>query len=312
MKKDLAVLSLNQSELATSIASKLSVPLLDISFKKFPSNEFYIRLNDSVRGKEVFVVHSFTSNISDELMSLFILLDCLKRSFAETVHLFIPYMPYARQDRVSEPREPISAKLLASLLDTAGADHVISCELHSPQIQGFFSKPMDNINLLKLFAHYLKSTDLSNSVVIAPDMGGAKLAKALGDKLGLEIAILHKSRPSHGKAEINQIVGDVAGKNCIIIDDMVDTGGSVSKAFEALKSKGALDISLAFIHPVLSDGALLKLDKIGFKEMIVTNSLPLDNVKLSTAIEILDLSELIADVFSKITNNESVTQTLDV
>ena len=312
MKKDLAVLSLNQSQLATSIASKLGVPLLDISFKKFPSNEFYIRLNESVRGKEVFLVHSFTSNISDELMSLFILLDCLKRSFAETVHLFIPYMPYARQDRVSQPREPISAKLLASLLDTAGADHVISCELHSPQIQGFFNKPMDNINLLKLFAEYLSNKDLSNYVVVAPDVGGAKLAKALGDKLALDMAILHKSRPSHGMAEINQIVGNVEGRNCIIIDDMVDTGGSVSKAFDALKAKGALDITLAYIHPVLSGGALSKLDEVGFKEMVVTNSLPLDHTKLNTAIKVLDLSDLIADVFSKITNNESVTQSLDV
>lgn len=308
MKEKIAIVSLKGSVLANNIAKQLKVDLMEIDFKQFPSNEFYLRLNESVRGKDVFIVHSMGSQVSDELMSLFILIDCLKRSFAKQIHIFLPYFPYARQDRVSLPREPISAKLLANLFDAAGSDHVIACELHSPQIQGFFNKPMDNIDLVSLFESHFTSQDLTDTVMVAVDVGGAKLVKTLADRLGLPMVIMHKVRPSQNEASIQEVVGNVSGKNCIMFDDMVDTGGSVMKAFDALQERGANKITLAAVHPVLSNNAMEKLVNHGFAEIVFANTLDLDNN--DKKVSVLDISSKIAMVFRQIANNESVTQIL--
>ena len=310
MHSNIAIISLNSSSLAKNIAQNLKVDLLDLDIKLFASKEIYIRLKESVRGKEVFVVHSFSSNVSDELISLFVLLDCLKRSFAKTVHVFLPYFPYARQDRVNVPREPISAKLLANLLDTAGADHVIACELHSPQIQGFFNKPMDNINLVPLFEKYLQKSNLDDAVIVAVDVGGAKIVKDLADRLDLPMVIMHKVRPSQNEAEIQEVVGEVEGKNCIIFDDMVDTGGSVIKVCECLRRRGAKSIRLAAVHSVLSNQAMEKLSKLDLQEIIFSNTLSLDAADLKQ-VTTLDIAAKMAKVFKKIDRDESVTEIIN-
>lgn len=295
-------------KLAEEISKHLDVELGQIELKRFASNETYVRSLDSVRGKEVFIVQTATQNINDDYMELFLMCNAFKQAFAKKIHVIFPYYGYARQDRVSEPREPISAKLMADLITTAGADHVITFNLHCDQIQGFFDIPVDNIRTNKLFGDYFKEKNISDPVVVSPDAGGAKAAKKLADRIGAPLAILHKNRPAHNVSEVTHTVGDVSGKTAIIVDDMIDTGGSVCAAKEALIRDGANeDVYLAATHAVFSGPAVERLNAANFKEIVVTDSIPDKSADISS-LKVLSIAPLLSDIIKGILKDESVSQ----
>jgi ribose-phosphate pyrophosphokinase len=299
-------------KLAGMIAKELGVELSEMDIKKFSCGEIYAKSVESVRGDDVYVIQTGTGNANEELVELFIVLDSLKRSFAGKIHVVIPHFAYARQDRVASPREPISARLMARLIEKAGADHVICIGLHSSQIQGFFHNPMDNISASTLFVDYFKQKNIDNLVVVSPDAGGAKEAKKFADELDAGLAILNKTRPEHNEAEITHVVGDVAGMNCIIFDDMIDTAGSVCNAKKALEAEGvsADSIYLAATHPVFSGPAYGRLKEAGFKEIVVTDTIPLDESQAFEGIKVLSVANLISRIIDSVHNQKSVTSNL--
>ena len=239
------------------------------------------------------------------------MLDSLKRSFAGRIHVVMPHYAYARQDRVATPREPISAKLVADLISAAGADHVIAMKFHSDQEQGFFNFPVDNVDTCKLFTEYFMEKDIEDLVVVSPDAGGAKDARKLADMLGASLAIIHKQRPAHNKSVVTHVVGDVEGKTCILFDDMVDTAGSVTAAVKALKKMGAnKDIYLAATHSVFSGPATDRLSKAGFKEVVVTDSIPVPTKRRFRGLKILSVAPLLAKVIQSVHEDKSVTKVL--
>ncbi|MCD6109623.1 ribose-phosphate pyrophosphokinase [bacterium] len=294
-------------QLATEIAKHLHVKLSPMHISKFACGEIYAKPVDSVRGGDVFVVQTATSNVNEDLIELFIMLDAFKRSFAGKIHVIMPNYGYARQDRVATPREPISAKLMANLISAAGADHLITMVLHSDQEQGFFDFPVDNLYSRKFFADYFKKKKLKNLVVVSPDAGGAKKAKKFADIIGAELAIIHKSRPRANVSQVMHLVGDVKGKRCIIYDDMIDTAGSVCNAAKALKKHGAhKDIYLAATHAVFSDPAVKRLSAEGFKEVVVTNSIPVPKEKRFKGLKVLSIAPLLAKIIKNVHSSKSV------
>ncbi len=295
-------------ELAEEIAKFLKIKLSERVISKFACGEIYAKPKDTVRGADVFVIQTASENVNEDLMELFILLDALKRSFAGRIHVIMPHYAYSRQDRVATPREPISAKLVADLISTAGADHMITMKLHSDQEQGFFNFPVDNLQTEKIFADYFNKKKIKDLVVVSPDAGGAKDAKKFADLVGANLAIIHKSRPAHNKSEVMHVVGDVEGKTCVIYDDMVDTAGSVSNAIEALRKMGASkDIYLAATHAVFSDPAAERLSKAGFKEVVVTNSIPIAKRKQFKGLKVLSVAPLLAKIIKNVHEMKSVT-----
>ncbi|MBP7671197.1 ribose-phosphate pyrophosphokinase [Candidatus Gracilibacteria bacterium] len=294
--------------LAEEIAGCLKVELSGMFISRFACNEIYAKPTETVRGCDVFVVQTATSNVNEDLMELFIILDSLKRSFAGKIHVVMPHYGYSRQDRVATPREPISAKLMADLISTAGADHLITMKLHSDQEQGFFDFPVDNVNTESLFADYFSKKKIKDLVVVAPDEGGAKDAKKFADRLGAELAIIHKTRPGHNKAEVSHVVGDVDGKTCLIYDDMIDTAGSVTAAKEALLSRGAKkDVYLAATHAVFSDPAVSRFKEAGFKEVVVSNSIPVPKEKSFKGLTVLSVAPMLAKIIESVHEDRSVT-----
>ncbi len=295
-------------ELAKEIAKHLHVPLSEMVISRFACGEIYAKPKETVRGADVFLIQTSTSKVNEDLMELFIMLDSLKRSFSGKVHVVMPHYAYARQDRVASPREPISAKLVADLMSTAGADHLIALKFHSDQEQGFFNFPVDNLNTNKLFAEYFKGKKIKNLVVVSPDAGGAKDAKKFSDLLGASLAIIHKTRPSHNKSEVTHVVGEVKGKTCVLYDDMVDTAGSVTAAVSALRKMGAnKDVYLAATHAVFSDPAKERLAVAGFKEVVVTNSIPIPKNKQFKGLKILSVAPLLAKIIQNVHEAKSVT-----
>lgn len=297
--------------LATAIAKAMKLPLSKMYISRFACGEIYAKPDETVRGMDVFVVQTCTGDVNQDYMELFIMLDSLKRSFAKTVHVVIPHFGYARQDRVASPREPISAKLMASLIAAAGADHVISIHFHSDQTQGFFPFPMDNLKTKRLFADYLKKKKLKNAVIVAPDAGAAKEAGRLAAFLDMPLAILTKERPAFNVAEVTSVVGDVEGKTCILVDDMIDTAGSVCAAHEALIKKGAnKDIYLIATHPVFSGPAIERFKKTKFKEVIVTDTIPTPKEKQFPGLTVLSVAPMLAKVIQCVHEDKSVTDVL--
>jgi len=293
--------------LAAEIAKNLHVKLSPMHISKFACGEIYAKPMETVRGCDVFVVQTATNNVNEDLIELFIMLDAFKRSFAEKIHVIMPHYGYSRQDRVATPREPISAKLMANLISSAGADHVITMVLHSDQEQGFFDFPVDNLYSRKFFADYFKKKKLKNLVVVSPDAGGAKEAKKFADMLGAQLAIIHKTRPRANVSEVLHLVGDVKGKKCIIYDDMIDTAGSVCNAAKALKKHGAhKEIYLAATHPVFSDPAIKRLSEEGFKEVVVTNSIPVPKEKRFEGLKVLSIAPLLARIVKNIHSSKSI------
>lgn len=290
-------------ELAKAICSKLKIELSEILISKFACGEVYAKPVETVRGDDVFIIQTGTQNVNQDLIELFIILDSMKRSFARSVHVVLPYYPYARQDRVASPREPISAKLVAKLIEAAGADHVITVQIHSEQQQGFFSFPIDHLNARRLFAEYFKK--LKKPVIVAPDAGAAKDADRLARLLNTTIAVMSKVRPAFNQAEITSLVGDVKGRDCVIFDDMIDTAGSVCAAFRILKDHGAKDVYVAATHGVFSGPAVERINKTRFKGVVVTDTIPV-NKKIKD-LKVLSVAPMLAEVIKNVHEGRSVT-----
>lgn len=298
----------SHTALAESIAKAAKMPLGKVKLTNFSCGEKYIALEETVRGKDVFIVQTCRDQmVNEDLMELFLMINTAKQSFANKVHVIIPHLGYARQDKVHAPREPISSKLVADLITTAGADHVITFQLHADQAQAFFDCPVDNVMVHKLIAGHFVKKKLENVTVVSPDAGGAKNAKKFADELGAELAILHKSRPAHNEAVTTHVVGEVKGRTCIIYDDMVDTGGSVVAAKNALIGAGASeDVYLAATHAIFSGPAHERLSKAGFKEVVVTDSLPLGDNKQFDGLTQIPLGPLVGAIIKSVAEDKSV------
>ncbi len=296
-------------ELADELARALKKKLGKIQLSTFSCGEKYVALQQTVRGQEVFIVQTCRDQlVNEDYMELFLMANAAKLSFATKVHVILPHFGYARQDKVHVPREPISAKVTADLLVKAGADHVITFELHSDQNQAFFDVPVDNVIVHRLFSNYFKKKKLKNITVVSPDVGGAKNAKRLADDLGAPIAILHKKRPEHNKSAVTHVVGEVKGRVCIVYDDMIDTAGSVTNAVKALKDKGAKDLYLAATHPIFSGPAVKRLSKAGYKEVVVTNTMPLPKEKKFKGLKQISIAPLLANIISSVTQHKSASK----
>lgn len=299
---------LSHPHLAADISKLLKIPLAPIDIRRFACGEIYARSVETVRNADVYVVQTGTQNVNEDLVELFIMIDSFKRSFAVKVHVVMPYFPYARQDRVANPREPISAKLMANLISKAGADHLITFTLHSDQEQGFFDFPVDNLNARTLFADYFKKKKLENITVVAPDVGSAKEAQRLAKVLDAELAILNKTRPGHNVSKVTHLVGSVAGRTCILYDDLVDTAGSVANGVKILRRHRAnKDIYLAATHAVLSLDATKKLRKAKFKEIVFTDTIPLPKDKKLSNMTVLSVAPLLAAVIKNVHTGQPLT-----
>ncbi len=295
--------------LAQEIAKLIKMDLSEITIKKFACGEVYINIDETVRGKEVFLIHTTRGgSINEDYMELFLMCDAMRRSFAKKVHVVLPHFGYARQDKLHEARETISAKLISDLLVKSGAEHLITMHLHSDQNQAFFDVPVDNLNPRNMFVDYIKQKGITDGVIVSPDAGGAKSAKQLADKLGFSIAILHKTRPSHNISEVTHIVGDIKGKTPIIYDDMVDTAGSICNAKDILIKGGSnSDVYMMATHPILSNPATERLRKAQFKEVVFTNSIPIPKDKEFPGLKVLSIAPLLAAVMEGVIQEKSIT-----
>ncbi|OGI10690.1 MAG: ribose-phosphate pyrophosphokinase [Candidatus Margulisbacteria bacterium GWF2_35_9] len=296
-------------KLGSEIAQYLGIELGKMKFSRFSCGEIFTSIEESIRGMNAFLIQTAGNNVNEDLMELFIAIDSLKRASARTISVVIPHFGYARQDKKAGPREPISAKLMANLITTAGATRVITMDLHADQIQGYFDIPVDHMTSLPLFVRYFENKKLTNMVVVAPDTGRAKTAKKFADRIGAELAILHKTRPAHNKAEIMHVVGDVKDKTVLLFDDMVDTGGSVTQGIEMLKKHGCNpEMYLAATHAVFSGPAIERLSSAGFKEVVVTNTIPLPKEKRFKGLKILSTAPLFAEAIARNHNNLSISE----
>ena len=293
--------------LAEAIAKELKVELGKVELKTFSSGEQYVRYEETVRDKDVFIVQTGSEAVDSDVLETCLMCNAAKLGFAKSINIVMPHFPYARQDRVNLPREPISAKVISDIFVTAGATHIITLNLHADQIQGFSDVPMDALESHKLFCDEFKKKNLKNPVIVSPDAGGTKAAKILADKLGAELAVMHKTRPAHNEASILHVVGEIEGKTAIIYDDMIDTAGSCTAAKEALIKSGANeDVYLAATHPILSGPAIERLTGAGFKEIVVTDSVPLDGKDLP-GLTVISVAPMLAEVIEHVVKGESVT-----
>ena len=276
--------------------------------RKFADDEIFVEINENIRGEDVFIIQSTSHPANDHLMELLILIDALKRSSARRITAVIPYYGYARQDRRTSGRTPISAKLVANLITNAGADRVLTIDLHAGQIQGFFDIPVDNLFSTPIFAKHIKrKIKNKNLICVAPDVGGVERARALGRKLDVGLAIIDKRRPAPGKSQVMNVIGNVNGKTCIIIDDIIDSGGTIVNAAQALKKRGAKEVHVYVTHGVLSGEAVNKIKKSKIKNLVVTDTIDnSDKAKKARNIEILTISNLLAEAMKRISNSTSV------
>ena len=288
------------SELAKEISTHLKEHLVPIEIKRFNDGESYVHIEKSVRGSIVFIIQPTSPPVNDNLMQLLLITDACKRASAKEINAVVPYYGYSRQDRKALPREPISAKLVANLIEAAGVDRVITFDLHVDQIQGFFNIPVDNLEVVSLIADYLLDKKLKDVIVVAPDVGGARRARRLAKILNTNIAIIDKRRPEHGVAEIMNVIGDVKNKNCILFDDIIDTAGTITSAAKALKDCGARDIFIAATHAIFSGPAVDKLKDNSIKEVIVTNTIDIPKEKRFGKLKVVSLAKLLADSITKV------------
>jgi ribose-phosphate pyrophosphokinase len=307
MNKTLKIFSGSSNpELAEDISRYLDVKLSNIELKKFADGELSVKLKDNVRGHDVFIIQSTSTPANDHIMELLLIIDAAFRASANRITAVIPYFGYARQDRKVEPRVPISAKVVANVIQTTHADRILTIDLHADQIQGFFDIPVDNLFATPIALSYLESLRLDNVTVVSPDAGGADRARFLAQKLHAGLAIIDKRRPEANISEVQHVIGDVKDRNCILLDDMVDTGGSISKASLALKEYGAKEVYCLFTHPVLSDDAVNKLKSGKFKEIIFTNTIKFNDSNTIDNIKILSVAPLLGEAIRRIHNGESV------
>lgn len=315
MKKTLALFSGSVNPaFAHKVADELGVPLGNVRLEKFANGEIYARYLESVRGADVFLIQSVAGeHVNDALMELLIMADAARRASARTVTAVVTHYGYARQDRKAAAREPITAKLVANLMETAGITRVMTVDLHQGQIQGFFDVPVDHMTALPIFADYFKAKNLDKDklCVVSPDVGRAKAAKKLSDMLESDLAIMHKGRPGHNKAEITALIGDVQGKICILNDDMIDTGGSIVAACQTLKAKGAEKIYVCTTHPVFSGPAYDRMNSLPAEEVVVCDTIPVPLEKQTGKIKVISLAPLFARAISNVYGNGSVSDLFD-
>jgi ribose-phosphate pyrophosphokinase len=298
-------------ELSEDIARHLGVELGNIKISKFANGEIYVRYLESVRGADIFLVQSMCEPVNASIMELLIMIDAAKRASARCITAVIPHYAYARQDKKSAAREPITAKLVADLLTVAGAERVITMDLHQGQIQGFFNQPVNHLTALPILADYFEGLDIGDLVIVSPDVGRVKAAKKMADMLGATLAIMHKGRPEHNVAEITHVIGEVAGRNCIIADDMIDTAGSVTEGARALIQKGAAKVWVAATHGVFSPPAFERIDVAPIEEVVVTNTLPVPEEHQRGKIRVLSVAPLFARAIQNVYNDESVSELFD-
>ena len=300
--------SVNPS-LAQEIAEELEVPLGNVRLEKFANGEIYARYQESVRGADVFIVQSVAGpSINDALMELLIMMDAAKRASARSISAVITHYGYARQERKAAPREPITAKLVADLLSVAGADNVITIDLHQDAIQGFFDLPVNHMTAMPIFVDYFQSMGLDKDklCVVSPDVGRAKAAKKFSTMLDCDIAIMHKDRPKHNQAEITALIGNVHGKVCILNDDMIDTAGSLVAAATTLKAKGAEKVYACATHGLFSGPAYERIANSSIEEVVVTNAVPVPLERQTGKVKVLSVGPLFAKTISNVYNNGSV------
>lgn len=288
------------------IAAHLGGNLADALIGRFPEGEIQVQIRENVRGKDVFIVQSTCTSPNDYLMELLILIDAAKRASAKRVTAVLPFFGYARQDRKDKPRVPITAKLVANLITKAGADRVLTMDLHAGQIQGFFDIPVDHLYSINVFGEYLKRKNIQNLVVVTPDVGGTRMARAYSNLLGCPLAIVDKRRENASSTHVMNIIGEVAGKNVLLVDDLMSTGGSIVEAAAALKRAGALDVMACVVHPVLAGSAIQKIQNSVISKLMVTNSIPLSDEKRIEKIEQLSVAPLLAEAISRIHAHESI------
>jgi ribose-phosphate pyrophosphokinase len=294
--------------LAEAICSYLHLPQTKAVVKRFNDMEVFVEIQENVRGQDMFVIQSTSFPANDHLMELLIIIDALKRASAKRITAVIPYFGYARQDRKSGSRTPISAKLVANLITRAGADRVLTMDLHADQIQGFFDIPTDNLFAGPVMVRDIKQhMNVANTVVVSPDVGGVVRARALAKRLATPLAIVDKRREKAGESEVMNIIGEVAGKSCILIDDIVDSGGTLCNAAEALMAQGAKDVSAYITHGVLSGGAVARVTSSKLKHLVITDSIqPTEAVKVARNIRVIGIASLIGEAIGRTSREESV------
>ncbi|MYL21584.1 ribose-phosphate diphosphokinase [Halobacillus litoralis] len=304
--------TLNSNEpLAEEISDILDVPLGESSVVRFSDGEIQITIEESVRGDDIYLIQSTAQPVNEHIMELLIMVDALKRASAKTINVVIPYYGYARQDRKARPREPITAKLVANLLEKAGVSRVVALDLHAPQIQGFFNIPVDQLLGIPIIAQYYKEKNIEDVVVVAPDTSGLRRARRMADILDAPIAFVDKRRPEPNMAEALNVVGNIEGKNVIIVDDMIDTAGTIDQAAAALLEKGANDIYACGTHAVLSDPSVKVIEDSPIKELVVTNSVYLPEEKRIDKIVSLSVAPLFADALTRVQKEQSVSVLFD-
>ena len=295
-------------KLSREIAKSLKLKLVNSNIKRFADGEIYVEINENIRGNSIFVVQSTANPANDNLMEVLICIDALRRSSAKNITAVIPYFGYARQDRKVVPRTAISAKLVSNLITNAGANRVLTLDLHAGQIQGFFDIPVDNLFATPLFSRHIKrNIKADNLICVAPDVGGVERTRALSRRINVGIAIIDKRRPSPGKSEVMNIIGNIKNKTCVIVDDIIDSGGTIVNAAKALKDKGAKEVYVYITHAVLSGNAIDKIKKSAIKKLIITDSI--DNSKKIakiTKIEVLSISSMMSEAIKRISNSTSV------
>lgn len=281
-------------ELAARISQQLGVELGKITISRFQSGEVYVHYEESIRNCDVFLLQSFSHPINEMFVELLVMIDAAKRASARTINIIVPYYGYARQERKSAPREPISAKMVADVLTTAGASRVITMDLHAPAIQGFFNIPVDHLTALDLITDYLKSKEIDKPVIVSPDAGRAKTAEKLASRLGSPFAMMVKQRPAHNQAVITHVIGDVRDRTPIIIEDLIDTGTTIVQVVEGLKDRGAKDAIVCATHGLFSGSALEKLDHAHIGEIVVTDSIALPDHPSTERLKVLSIAPMLA------------------
>ncbi len=305
--KQISILTGNSNQnLAKAICRLLGVSLSHALVDRFPEGEIRVQIQDNIRGKDVFVIQSTCSPPNDHLMELLILIDAARRASASRITAVLPFYGYARQDRKDKPRVPITAKLVANLLVSAGANRILALDLHAGQIQGFFDIPVDHLYSINVFGKYFAKKKLKNLVVVSPDVGGLKMARAYSKVLNAQLAIVDKRRESATQTRAMNIIGEVQNRNVLIVDDLISTGSSLIEAVNALKEAGCLDVYASIVHPILVGPAVERIQKSELKELIVSDSIPLSPEKRIKKITVLSVASLLGEAIKRIHENASV------
>ncbi|MCC6445534.1 MAG: ribose-phosphate pyrophosphokinase [Armatimonadetes bacterium] len=297
-------------KLAESIAAELGTDLGDMQVTHFSDGEVQVKINESVRGLDIFVVQPCCAPVNERIMELLVIIDAFRRASARRITVVLPYYPYARQDKKYKPREPITARLIADLITVAGASRILTIDLHAGQIEGYFNLPVDHLRARPIIAEYLRSRGLVDKkiVVVSPDVGGVTRARSLAEDLGSPIAIIAKRRPEPNRSEVMEVIGDVKGRIAVMIDDMIDTGGSLVQGAAAIAEMGATEVYACCTHPILSGNALDRLNRSVLKELVVTDSLPLPPGAESLKVMVLSIAPLFADAIRRIHADRSVSE----